>query len=137
MVVVMASGATESDVDNLVALDQERGRAQWLANGLRPFHPALAAVERLTPTPSTSDGLLWRGKRWVQRACAPPGERYAWRMMHFDPFLKSTLCTPAFLERTGGDVSAALLRSCYEHSRATTRLFPLARIKASATRRMA
>jgi asparagine synthase (glutamine-hydrolysing) len=101
---------------------QERGRARWLANGLRPFHPALAAVERLTPTPSTSDGLLWRGKRWVQRACAPPGERYAWRMMHFDPFLKSTLCTPAFLERTGGDVSAALLRSCYEHSRATTSL---------------
>ena len=90
---------------------QERGRVPWLAAGIRPFHAQIAALERLTPATATSAGVLWRGKRWVQRACAAPGERYAWRMMHFDPFLKSTLCTPAFLEGAGGDVSTALLLS--------------------------
>jgi asparagine synthase (glutamine-hydrolysing) len=101
---------------------QERGRVPWLAAGIRPFHAPIAALERLTPASATSAGVLWRGKRWVQRACAAPGERYAWRMMHFDPFLKSTLCTPAFLEGAGGDVSTALLLSIYDHSRATTTL---------------
>ena len=100
----------------------ERIRAAWLAEQLGRFPGSLGAIQRFIPEPSKSNTPLWRGKRWLQRAAVSPGERYAWRMMHFDPFLKGTLCTPGFLKGAGGDLSAELLERRYSQSRATNPL---------------
>jgi asparagine synthase (glutamine-hydrolysing) len=94
--------------------------ARRLSQPLRRLRPALDTMERWVPTASRSDRVLWRGKRWLQRAGATPARRYAWRMMQFDPFLKGLICTPAFLQQAGGDNSGALLESAYRRSTAAT-----------------
>jgi asparagine synthase (glutamine-hydrolysing) len=81
-----------------------------------PLRHAAAAVERLLPSPGRSGGLIWKAKRRLQRLASTRAQRYAWRMMQFDPFVKALLCTPDFLTNAGGDPSVALLSAAYEAS---------------------
>jgi len=75
---------------------------------------AAKVAGRMLPASGRPDRLVWKGKRWLQRAGAAPAERYAWRIMHFDPFLKQQLCTRAFLAATGGDDSSRILIDAYQ-----------------------
>jgi asparagine synthase (glutamine-hydrolysing) len=74
---------------------------------------ALERVERAVPPPRHSDAVIWRGKRWFRAISASPERRYARRLMHFDPWLKEALCTPGFLEASGGGDSTELLLDAY------------------------
>ena len=76
----------------------------------------------LFATGSRPSRLALRGKRWLERFGAPLAERYAWRMMHFEPFIKRRVCSGAFLEATGGDDTSKLLVDAFQRAPASNPL---------------
>ena len=81
-----------------------------LPGGLRRLARRVAAR---APASSRSNSLMSRGRRWLRRASATSGDRYAERMMIFDPELKQEICDPGFLTHGNG---TAFLRHTFESS---------------------
>jgi asparagine synthase (glutamine-hydrolysing) len=73
-----------------------------------PLRRRLASAARLTGN-GRPDGLLARGRRWLERGAASRPERYARRMTYIDSSLKAVVCTPEFARAAGGVSSERLL----------------------------
>ena len=80
---------------------------------------AVRGVARVTPAPSRSTSVMFRGRRWLRHLSDTPAGRYSRRAMIIDAELKQALCTPDFLARGGGDRPDTILRQAYEGSEAT------------------
>jgi asparagine synthase (glutamine-hydrolysing) len=81
--------------------------------------PVRATLERLAqslPSSRRSNAYTARGQRFLHRAGGSPERRYARRVMHFDPDLKSRLCTPQFLQASGYVDSSEILLDAFRES---------------------
>jgi len=80
---------------------------------LGPLRPALAALGAALPQGTDGRGLRRRTRRFLEVLAAPPADRYARWMVHFNAEQKTALCTPEFAAATGDVDSLALLREAF------------------------
>lgn len=80
---------------------------------LGPLRPALAALGAALPPGGDGRGIRRRAQRFLEALAAPPADRYARWMVHFNAEQKAALCTPEFAAATGDTDSLALLREAF------------------------
>jgi asparagine synthase (glutamine-hydrolysing) len=93
--------------------DAATERFDRLPGGVRR---GVAAVAGRLPVRRRTRSLPNRAARWLKRISDAPERRYARRIMHFEPELRSEICTPAFLEAVGDRSPFATLLHSYRAS---------------------
>ncbi len=77
---------------------------------------AVAGVARVAPAPAQSDSLAYRGRRWLRRLSDTPEGRYSRKLTIFDPDLRLEVCSPGFVDATGGAPGPQFLTNAFAAS---------------------
>jgi asparagine synthase (glutamine-hydrolysing) len=76
-----------------------------------PLRRSLDVVARLMPGSATSRSVVSKGKRFLETLGEGPERRYVRWMSHFQPLLKTEICTPEFAAAAPQDAADLLLRA--------------------------
>ncbi|HUE86430.1 MAG TPA: asparagine synthase (glutamine-hydrolyzing), partial [Vicinamibacterales bacterium] len=77
---------------------------------------SVAAVADRIPVHGRTRSFPNRTARWLKRLSEPAAQRYARRIMHFQPEVQSEVCMPAFLDALGDRAAFDVLRNTSQTS---------------------